>query len=727
MTSPNVPSQRALLAGAVALVLLSGCAAVHPERAPTATPLGEQIRTLDVASPSATDYSDVTLVEGRATQRVDTEIMRGTGRMIGEARDVTRLETGEITLNFEDAELRDVIEAIFTEILNENYLIVGDLSGRITLQTSRPLQRDAIMPMLERTLQMAGRAVVHDPREDLYRIMSLDAAARAGHVVRAPRNVDAIRPGYQIAVIPLRFIAAGEMAKILEPLLPPGATLRLDVPRNLLLLSATSRDIAMAMDNIDLFDIDLLAGLSVGIFPLENINPGVLAAELEVLFAADSGGPLAGLFRFIPVERLGSIMVVTPQPQYLDRAKDWIRRLDRARGDASGRNLYVYRLQNTNAEDIASSLSQLYDFTVQQTSAAQRQQTLPTSFGDSLAPGQTGTTLGAGDTGTRSDLGSTAARPGAVSAAAASGDDGQNVRVVADTINNALLIMARPAQYEDLRNAIQALDVEPLQVLVDATIVEVTLSDELQYGLQWFFRNSLSGDKSGEGILSSSATALLGRSFPGFNYSVIDASGTIRAVLNMLAKDERVEVLSSPSLMVLDNRSAQLRVGDQVPIRTSESVSTISDTDRITSTIQYRDTGVLLTVTPRVNASGLVTMEVVQEVSDLSRTTSSDIDSPTISNREIASTVAVRSGETVVLGGLIRENRSDVDSGVPILKDIPFIRWAFSSTERSMRRTELIVLLTPRVARDQESARGITDEFRSRLDRLQEGLERWQR
>lgn len=719
-----------LLLATAALYVLAGCAALQPEPRTVSDRLETQ--SLQVASPSDSASNEVTMIEGRRGERDDTEIIRGSGRMIGTAREIVELETGDITLNFENAELREVIEAVFTEILNESYLIVGDLSGRITLQTARPLARGAVLPMLERTLQMAGRAIVHDARENIYRIMTLEAAARAGHVIRAPRNVDAIRPGYQIAVIPLRYIAASEMLKILEPLLPPGATLRVDVPRNLLILSATSTDLAMAMDNIDLFDIDLLEGLSVGMFPLENINPEVIADELAVLFAADSEGPLAGLFRFVPIERLGSVLVITPQPEYLDRARDWVRRLDRAKGDAHGRNLYVYRLQNSNAEDIATSLNQLYDFSVQRggtpdRTGAQRQAVQRTQLGESLAPGQTGVTLGTGETGTLADRGRTANPTGANDAGGGDASNDDDVRVVADSVNNALLILARPAQYEELRKAIQALDIEPLQVLVDATIVEVTLSDELRFGLQWFFRDSLGGGRRGEGILSSGTSAQLGRAFPGFNYSVIDAEGAIRGVLQALAQDERVEILSSPSLMVLDNRSAQLRVGDQVPIRTSESVSAITDGERITSTIQFRDTGVLLTVTPRVNAGGLVTLDVMQEVSDVSRTTSSDIDSPTISNRSIQSTVAVRSGETIVLGGLIRENRLDSDAGVPLLKDIPVLGRAFASTERSLRRTELIVLLTPRVARDQESARAITNEFRNRLDRLQEGLDRWQR
>jgi len=717
----------ALLVGFGAAALLSGCSQMAAQQQPQPL-LSERIALLEAESRRESDLGPVTLVEGR-TDRSEVEIIRGTGRMIGRPREITELETGEITLNFEDAELRQVVEAVFTEILDENYLIVGDLSGRITLQTSRPLPRSAVLPTLERTLHMAGRAIVHDAREDLYRIMTLDAAARAGHVVRAPRNVDAIRPGYQVAVIPLRYIAASEMAKILEPLLPPGATLRVDTPRNLLLLSATSNDIATAMNNVDLFDIDLLEGLSVGIFPLDNISPELVAVELEAVFSADSGGPLAGLFRFVPMDRLGSILVITPQPEYLNRARDWVQRLDRAQGDARGRNLYVYRLQNTNADQIAQSLNRLYDFSVQQAgptgrATAEREGMERMRLGESLAPGETGITLGGREATTVTDTSRPDPRTSAPRTTGGGGDE-SSVRVVADAINNALLILARPAEFEDLRKAIQALDIEPLQVLVDATIVEVSLSDELRFGLQWYFRDSLSGGRTGEGIFSAGPTAALTRQFPGFNYSVIDGEGRIRAVLQALAEDERIEVLSSPSLMVLDNRSAQLRVGDQVPIRTSESTGV--DGDLITSTIQFRDTGVLLTVTPRVNSGGLVTLDVVQEVSDVSRTTSSDIDSPTISTRSIASTVAVRSGETVVLGGLIRENRLDISTGVPVLKDIPLLGYAFSGTQRTTRRTELIVLLTPTVARDQESARAITDEFRNRLERLQEGLERWQR
>jgi general secretion pathway protein D len=705
----------------LALLLLAGCATGKPTETPSSRELGQLMGTLDVASPGSARDEQVTLVEGRA-EPGEPEIIRGTGRMVGSARPFSPPVSGDVVLSFEDAELRAVIETIFSEILGQSYLIVGDLSGRITLQTSRPLQRNAVLPMLERVLQMAGWAMVHSPSEDIYRIMSLDAAARAGHVIQAPRNVKAIRPGYQVAVIPLRYIAASEMAKILEPLLPPGATVRVDTPRNLLLLSATSSDVSIVMDNVDLFDVDMLAGLSVGMFPLANINPVVISGELEALFSAEAEGPLEGVLRFIPVERLGSVLVVTTQPAYLDQAEGWIRRLDRAKGNTSGRNLYVYRLQNTNAEEIAASLNQLYDFTLSRTGT---RQPLDTPLADSLAPGQVGARLGRIEQETTSIQGRPRVGGSGIGGLAADDDD-QSIRVVADTLKNALLILARPAEYEDLRRAIQALDIEPLQVLVDATIVEVRLTDELRYGLQWYFRGNIGGDLRGEGVLSSGDSGALGRAFPGFNYSVIDVDGMIRGVLSALAKDELVEVLSSPSLMVLDNHSAQLRIGDQIPIRTSESFSTLTETSRITSTIEYRDTGVLLTVTPRVNASGLVTMNIRQEVSDVTATTSSNIDSPTIIDRAINSTVAVRSGETIVLGGLIREFTGAQKGGVPLLKDIPLVGAAFSSTERVARRTELIVLLTPRVARDQDSARDITQEFRNRLERLQDAVNRAQ-
>ena len=259
---------------------------------------------------------------------------------------------------------------------------------------------------------------------------------------------------------------------------------------------------------------------------------------------------------------------------------------------------------------------------------------------------------------------------------------------------------------------LRQLDILPLQVLIEATIAEVTLNDALDYGLQWFFE---SGSLSAE---STNIFDVVAAAVPRFNL-VLDTSDA-KVVLSALSEVTDVEVVSSPQLMVLDNQTARLQVGDQVPILTQSSVSNDDLSAPVVNSISYVDTGVILEVTPRVNASGLVTLDIALDVSDADRTLISDIDSPTIEQRSIRTTVAVQSGETVALGGLIRERSEESASGIPVLMDIPLLGNLFKATGQDMERTELLVLITPRVVRGAAQARAVTEELRQRLTVLQD-------
>jgi general secretion pathway protein D len=314
------------------------------------------------------------------------------------------------------------------------------------------------------------------------------------------------------------------------------------------------------------------------------------------------------------------------------------------------------------------------------------------------------------------------------------------IRVVADDKNNALVVYARPRDYRMVEDLIRNLDIVPLQVLIEATIAEVTLNDTLRYGLQFFLKSGNSRfDLSNAGssnITSTNANTTANATtnanvssnvgigsaadilsvFPGFNYVL--AAGSSRVILSALSSVTDVNVVSSPQLLVLDHQTAFLQVGDQVPVATQSAVSILNPGAPIVNSIQFRDTGVILQVTPRVNTTGLVTMEIEQEVSDVAKTTSSNIDSPTIAQRRIVSTVIVQDGQTVALGGLIKDTRDNERSGIPILSDLPLIGPLFRTTTKSRGRTELLVLLTPSVVRSPEEARRVTDELRERLQNV---------
>jgi general secretion pathway protein D len=301
----------------------------------------------------------------------------------------------------------------------------------------------------------------------------------------------------------------------------------------------------------------------------------------------------------------------------------------------------------------------------------------------------------------------------AAAVTAAPADDGKpkGVRIVADVRNNALVVYATGAEYEAIDAALQKLDIVPLQVLIEATILEVSLNDNLRYGVQWFFN---AGDSTF--TFSSLVTGAVASAFPGFSY--LFGTSDVRVVVNALSQVTDVKVVSSPQLMVLDNEQARLQVGDQVPIVT-RTAQAVTDPDApLVTEIEYRDTGVLLDIIPRVNASGMVTLDIIQEVSDVTATESSDIDSPTIQQRRIASTVAINSGQTVALGGLIRDRNEVGETGIPVLGDIPLVGNLFKTTSDQVRRTELLVLLTPRVIRDSAEARAVTEELRKRLRAL---------
>jgi general secretion pathway protein D len=404
--------------------------------------------------------------------------------------------------------------------------------------------------------------------------------------------------------------------------------------------------------------------------------------------------------------------VVTPRVHYLKEVEKWINRLDQLSAqNGTEERLYVYRVKNGDAENLAELLNDLL-----------KTDSKKDTKKASIAPGLTAKEVNTAKEDTM---------PAARSASTQSSGGlqgvsqlGSDVRIVADTEKNSLLVMATARDYSKLESVLMSLDIVPLQVHVEATIVEVTLTGDLQYGLQWFFKThhgSKKGFGSLDGALDSANSSGLGIFFPGFNWSIVDSADNVRAVLSAFAGDTAINVLSAPSVMVLDNHEATIQVGDQVPVATQQQQSTdVSST--VINSIQYRDTGVMLKVKPRVNPGGLVTMEINQEVSSVSRTDSSNLDSPTIQTRKIASTVAINSGESVVLGGLMRDEGSNGRSGVPVLYKLPLIGALFSETSRTSLRTELVVVLTPRVIESSKDARRITQDFRDRMQGLRDAF-----
>jgi len=629
----------------------------------------------------------------------------------------------EVSLNFEATEIRQVAATILGEILRESYTVHPQVQGTVSLRTVKPIARKDVLATLEMLLRQNGAALL---REDaMYKIVPVAVAGR-GSVTPQLGSVSApLRPGFNVVIAPVRFIGAKEMARLLEPFVVDQSVVRVDEVRNLLILQGTQRELRHLLETIDLFDVDFLAGMSVGIFPLQGADVKALVAELDKVFGPQAAGPLAGIVRVIPVERLNALLIVTTQPHYLKLAETWIERLDRAGGASGGTRLHVYPVQNGKAENLANLLSEI--FATKGTTA-----TAQVSLAPGLRPGQIQSppaTAGAPAT--------AAAAPAAAVTAQRTSFEGdgtlvsKDVRVIADKDNNALVILASPADYEKIEAAIKKLDVIPRQVLIEVLIAEVTLTDELKYGIDWFINARSGMSMGGSGVLEPNVTRgtmNLGGlpptptgAVPAFTglQLINSLGGDVRGVLNAIGTDSRLKIVSSPSLMVIDNQKAQIQVGSRVPTLSSQQAGTTSGvTANVISTIQYLDTGILLNVTPRVNAGGRITLEVSQEVSEAAPTQTSGIDSPTITKRTATSVVTTQSGETLVFAGLIQNKRTFSTSGLPLLSKIPVVGGLFGRQGYRDEQTELVLLITPKLIAEVSHAREALDELRRKMPML---------
>ncbi len=629
------------------------------------------------------------------------EFYRGTGELARDT-DVEQLDAGiglngKITLNFANAEIRDVIDIVLGDTLNLNYVIDPSIQGTITVRTSQPLDRSNVLPALENILSLNGVAMTLV--NGTYMVVPKELASK-GLVTPAVAPSDSeMARGYGINIIPLNYASANSMVEVLEPFVNPG-TLRADNARNLLVFTGSGNETRALMDLVDIFDVDWMSGMSFALFPVDVADVNSLVTDLSAVFLQDGASPLAGLVQFVPIERLNAVLAISPQARYLDRAEIWIKRLDRGI-EGAGRRIFVYPVKNARASELAEILSQIFEVRF-------ADGTSPAPVAD-VAPSLTPVELGAEGQPVPQVSVAAASVPQEIGGLVQETGD---IRIIADEAINTLLVLATAGEYRMIEATLRKLDVVPLQVLIEATIAEVLLNDSLKYGIQWAID---AGNL--ELSLTTISTGAISSVLPGFN--ALYASSNFRAVLSALTEITDVKIISSPMLMVLDNQTARLQVGDEVPIATQSAVSTTDANAPVVNSIQLRDTGVILEVTPRVNPGGLVLLDVSQEVSTVTETTTSDIDSPTVQQRKIESTVAVQSGETIALGGLIQDDDQERVSGIPVLSDIPLLGNLFKTTDNVSGRRELLVLITPRVVRNQVEAREVTEELRKRLKSLE--------
>ncbi len=631
---------------------------------------------------------DAAAIANSPASRLSPEMIRGTGSFVDRSRrhssDARVTEDGDITLDFANADIRDVIRSVLGDLLKLNYVVDGKVQGTVTIESSKPLRRDAVLPVFERALSMNGLALLRSG--DMYQVLTAADAPRQNGVGEEVER-KAGRPGYGVEIVPLHYVSTAEMRRLLDPIAPPGAILQADSGRNLLVLAGTEQERASVLDDIALFDVDWLQGMSFSLYPVKSVAASQLVKELDQIVGGQNG-PLKGMVQLIPLDRLNGVLAISSQSRYLEELQGWMERLDRP-GDSVDRRIHVYHVQNGRAADLADVLSKTMGIGGKGSAAAPTAGPSGTMRNRDLAP-PAGGMPSDGGAGPNSEAG--------------------GFNITADETNNGLVILATSQEYSVVEAALRQLDTVPLQVFLEAAVAEVTLTSDLKYGLQFFFQ---SGHHSV--TLNNQSSAPIASALPGFGYTYSIGSN-IQVILNALDGITDVKVVSSPQILVLNNHTASLQVGDQVPIATEQAVSTVTSTPSIVNSIQYHDTGVILKVTPRVNQGGMVMMDVSQEVSDVSATTTSSLDSPTIEQRKLSTTVVVRDGETVALGGLIQDSRTNTRNGIPLLSDIPYLGALFGTTENQGSRTELLVLITPHVVASVQRAKEVTDELRQKLD-----------
>ncbi|GFE66497.1 type II secretion system secretin GspD [Litoreibacter roseus] len=577
-------------------------------------------------------------------------------------------ENGErtVSLNLVNVDIETAAAAILGELLKENYVIDPGVEGVVNIRSSQPITRTTAIEVFELGLKQNNAALIR--RGDIFAIVPLSGDLSLG--VTTARDV---LPGYTIRVVPLQNIGAQEMAAILQPFAGNGIV-GIDAQRNIIVLAGTSADQKSWQKTITSFDVNWLANRSVGIFPIKGRSAQSIVRGLERVVETDDNFEPITVFEVIPENN--SILAVAKTPNALANVSVWIKRLTQeGQNDAQ---VYSYDMKYARASDIGPTLSQILGVSVE--SAGSDENAEAEILEASAEFGNTQGTLNA-------------------------------TRIVASEATNTLLIHATPDEYERVLGILHRLDVPQRQVLVEATIVEVSLTNDLRYGVQYFFEDS--GDSIGLSRLDSASP--IAPDLPGFSLSLGGATPDV--VIDALDDVTSINVISSPNLMILNNESARLVVGDQVPTSVRTSQDADNDSDVFISTVEYRDTGVIFEVTPRINSSGSVILNIGQEVSSVGET-DADTGNPIISQRTVNSSVAVDSGETIVLGGLFSKEGSRGNSGIPVLKDIPVAGKLFGRTSRSNRQTELLVLITPRIVNNRMDARRVTSQLRSRVESL---------
>ena len=651
-------------------------------------------------------------------------------------------------LNFENTPVATVAKVVLGDILGVGYTIDPRVQGTVSLVSVRPVPKSDIVFVLESALRLSGVVLVRDTAG--YRLTPLNDAVGAGHVDEAGETPE---PGYGVSVVPLQYVSAQTLLKLMDSFATKAGTVRADTARNLLLIQGSGAERRVAVDTALSFDVDWMRGQSVGIFPISSGPPAPIIEEMEKIVDSGDNGLSQNVIKFEPIARLNAVMVVTKRPEMLRTAAMWIKRLDHA--DTERTAVHVYQVKYGDAKQMAKVLNDMFlSGSSSSLLDSANNQLAPGSGSSSTSSAQRLSANGSSPSTANNGLGSSPTSPGSgLGGSSAFGTQGSGahgnanaaldadhgassgsgqpvlqgeVRITPDTVNNSLLIYADQANYRIIEATLVQIDKPELQVAIDATIAEVTLNNELSYGVQTYLTShgltalntqattapATTTDSTGAAsVVGSLSNAFINSAFPGFNF-IVGSQTQPSAILDALHAVTSLKVLSNPSLVVVNNQVATLQVGDSVPISTG-SATVLTSNNTIVNTVNYQNTGVILNVSPRVNANGSVRLNIEQEISNVPENNTSL--TPTISERKVKSSILVPSGQTVLLAGLVSEQQSGTRNAIPGLDQIPILGDALGHQDNTTTRTELIIFIRPQIIRNSSDAHVVAEELRSKL------------
>ncbi|UGA43930.1 type II secretion system secretin GspD [Bradyrhizobium quebecense] len=764
---PTIRGGLAAIFALTSLGLLASCnsATVGESVDASQVDVTDKVRSLDLLPRQPQPVSGLAATGGGQGGSVRAAMYEGSEvTAVADARPQPAANGNGFDLNFESTPVATVAKVVLGDILHVGYTIDPRVQGTVSLVSVRPVPKSDMVFVLENALRLSGVVLLKDTAG--YRLTPLGDAVGGGRVDAAAANPE---PGFGISVVPLQYVSAQTLLKLTDSFATRAGSIRADTTRNLLLIQGTGAERRTAVDTVLSFDVDWMRGQSVGIFPISSGSPAPVIAELEKIVDSGENGLSQNVIKFMPVARLNAVLVVTKKPDMLHTAATWIKRLDR--NDTARTSVHVYRVKYGDARQIARVLTDMFlggssgnlldsadsqlapgSGTSSTSSVADRLSANGNSGSNSNSFASRGTS-GTGATGQglgqgfgaggqannpNQGQGNNAALDSGRGAGSGSGNGQpvmQDVRITPDVVNNNLLIYADQANYRIIEATLQQIDEPQLQVAIDATIAEVTLNNTLSYGVQTYLTSRNLGLKPNVGsftgtqattapatttdattgavsVAGSVTNAFINRAFPGFNF-LIGSETQPSLILDALHAVTSVKVLSNPSLVVINNQVATLQVGDVVPVSTG-SATVLTGSNTVVNTIDYRNTGIILRVSPRVSVNGTVRLDVEQEISNVPQTSANSL-TPTVSERRVKSQIAVANGQTVLLAGLISEQQSGNRNALPVLDQIPGLGDAFGHQSNGTQRTELIIFIRPQIIRNGSDAQMVAEELRSKL------------